>query len=337
MMQPSLHSNRFILEAFDRDLWCPVAQTLFHATDIGTLREILGAPDGDPELRWRYHLDDEELAALAERFGVELDRALLESANIVMSLHRWHRVFEAPYLIHTGYELPLLLDGRKKLARMSEVYPPMTFNGEHRFDHWVAEGLLHKEENIEPFDTPSGKYLGHRTVFYTPKGEEWRIPACRLIWEASRKSGGWNEHFERLEGMLLGYEDWQNDWWIDVGLQGIVGPAFCCPVTSAGLAWIKAAGFRALPPVESPALMITHYDVDTKEELHSSMLKNPDHAAVVRFKVRHLREAEAVMDFQHEGLWHVQAERMGELNRHLLGSVVIVARRGHTETPQPPE
>jgi hypothetical protein len=25
---------------------------------------------------------------------------------------------------------------------------------------------------------------------------------------------GWNETFERLEGMLYGYEDWQIDWWI---------------------------------------------------------------------------------------------------------------------------
>jgi hypothetical protein len=326
MTQPSLRSNRFILQAFDCDLRCPVAQTLLHAADIGALREILGAPDEDPDLQWNYRLDDEELAALAAQFGVGLDRSLLESANLVITLHRWHRIFEAPYLIHTGYELPLLLDGRKKLARMSEVYPPMTFSGEHRFDHWVAEGLLHKEEDIEPFDTPSGKYLGHRTVFYTPKGEEWRIPASRLIREASRKSGGWNEYFERLEGMLFGYEDWQNDWWIDVGLLD-VGPAFCCPVTSAGLTWIEAAGFRALPPVETAALGITWYDVDTKDDLHASMLENPDHAAVVLFKVKSLRKVEDVMDIRREGPWHVQAERIGELNRHLRGLVVIAARR----------
>ncbi|MGE4076243.1 MAG: hypothetical protein AB7F22_11875 [Reyranella sp.] len=32
--------------------------------------------------------------------------------------------------------------------------------------------------------------------------------------QTSAKSG-WNEHYERLEGMLFGYEEWQNDWWID--------------------------------------------------------------------------------------------------------------------------
>jgi hypothetical protein len=213
-MRPSLRSNHFILEAFDRDLWCPIAQTLFHAADIAALRAILKEDaNDDPELRHCYHLDNHQLAALAARFGVKFDRSEFASADLVIGLFRWHPLSEAPYLIHTGYELPLLLDGRKKLARMIHEYPPMTFDGEHRFDHWVAEGLLHREEVIEPFDAPTKGYLGLRTVFYTPKGEEWRIPARELIWRGCRK--GWNEHFERLEGMLFGYEDWQNDWWIN--------------------------------------------------------------------------------------------------------------------------
>jgi hypothetical protein len=97
---------------------------------------------------------------------------------------------KAPYLIHTGYELPLLLDGRKKLAFMSHYYPPATFEGEDRFDHWVARGVLHREEVVEPFEKPIKGFLGSRTAFYTPKGEEWRIPAHQLIWDAASKSGG---------------------------------------------------------------------------------------------------------------------------------------------------
>jgi hypothetical protein len=190
-MTHSRHANPFILEAFDCDLWCPVAKTLFHVADIGSLRSILGAvADDDPELSCCYHLEDEDLAALTERFGVGLDRSLLESTNLVVRLFRFHRDrINAPYLIHTGYELPLLLDGRKKLAKMYHHYPPMTFDGEDRFDHWVAEGLLHREEVLEPFDPPIEGYLGLRTIYYTPKGEEWRIPASKLIWEASGKSG----------------------------------------------------------------------------------------------------------------------------------------------------
>ena len=161
MMQPSWLSNHFILEAFDRDLWCPVAQTLFHVADIDALRSILGAAaDKDPELEYTYHLDDEELAVLVAQFGVRFDRSQLEAADLVIGLFRRRHPSQAPYLIHTGYELPLLLDGRKKLARMSHEYPPMTFDGEDRFDRWVAEGLLHQEEVIEPLVLPTENILG---------------------------------------------------------------------------------------------------------------------------------------------------------------------------------
>jgi hypothetical protein len=34
------------------------------------------------------------------------------------------------------------------------------------------------------------------------------------LWKIAEKSG-WNEGFERLEGNLLGYEDWQNDYHIE--------------------------------------------------------------------------------------------------------------------------
>jgi hypothetical protein len=49
-------------------------------------------------------------------------------------------------------------------------------------------------------------------VFYTPKGEEWRITAWKMLWAASQKAS-WNETCERMEGMLFGYEEWQIDWW----------------------------------------------------------------------------------------------------------------------------
>jgi hypothetical protein len=215
--------SRFLIEAFDREQWCPVLQAMLAVDDPEVLRAILGeVADEDPELQWIYHLDDEELAAIVATFNVSVDAALLDSKNLDIILLRYDGIDQTPpYLAHTRYELPLLLDGRKKLARMVDLYPPMTFEGEDRFDHWVAKGMLHREEVSEPFDPPieprGQTYLGHRTVYYTPKGEEWRIPASKLIWDASGKAGGWNEYFERLEGMLFGYEDWQNDWWIKQG------------------------------------------------------------------------------------------------------------------------
>jgi hypothetical protein len=330
MMRPTPPSDHFIIEAFDRDQWCPVLQALLHVSDLDALHAILGqAADDDPELRHAYVLDAEDLAAIVAKFDVAFDLGKLDIRELEINLSRRRRLSDTPYLVHSGYELPLLLDGRKKLARMSHAYPPATFDGEDRFDRWVAKGFLHREEVVEPFDPPAKKYLGHRMVYYTPKGEEWRIPASKLIWEASGKSGGWNEHFERLEGMLYGYEDWQNDWWINVGRQrgGFGGLRLCCAVTLEGLAWIETAGLRALPPIQKPTLAVAIYDVDAAADLHAFMLEDPDSAALVRFNVLGRAAMQIRDDFRHDGRWAVPAHRIPELNRNLRGSVVIVARR----------
>ncbi len=211
----SIAANYFVLEVFDRDQWCPVFQARFEVSDLEALRVALGPQaDDDHELRRLYSLDRIELAKVVETFGVAFDPGALWSIQPDIWLHRLRCIDLAPYLVHTGYELPLLLDGRKKLARMVELYPPETFEGEDRFNHWVAEGKLHREEVLLPRDPSAKRYFGHRTVYYALKGEEWRIAAWKMISAAASKTG-WNEGFERVEGMLFGYEDWQMDWWMD--------------------------------------------------------------------------------------------------------------------------
>jgi len=49
-----------------------------------------------------------------------------------------------------------------------------------------------------------------RRVLYALPNEAWRIEAYLLLWKTAEKSG-WNAGFERMEGSLLGYEDWQHD------------------------------------------------------------------------------------------------------------------------------
>jgi len=167
MTRRSPDSDHFILEAFDRDLWCPIAQAAFHVDDIGSLRALLGVAAGeDDELKRTYFPDDNELAELAGRFGVGYDRSDLVSADVAFILFRSRWLFGAPYLVHTGYELPLLLDGRKKLARMSHHYPPQSFDGEDRFDHWVAKGALHRTEIVEPFEEPVKEFLPSDRLLY---------------------------------------------------------------------------------------------------------------------------------------------------------------------------
>ena len=224
--------------------------------------------------------------------------------------------------------MPLLLEGRKKLARMSDSYPPMTFDGEDRFDHWVALGKLHREEVIEPFDMRIRGFLGIRTVYYTLKGKEWRIPAMKLVWDASQQSGGWNEYFERLEGMLFGYQQAESDWWINEGLNGggFGGISLCCAVNAAGLAWMEAAGFRALPPIDKPSLRIVGFRKDQPAVMRAILLDESDSVALVRFGVRG-RYLVELLDLRRGGPWDIRSDQIPGLNRELRGSVTILTQR----------
>jgi hypothetical protein len=57
---------QFLIQAFDREQWCPVLQAIFAVDDPEALRAILaGMADEDPKLEKAYFLDDQELAAIA--------------------------------------------------------------------------------------------------------------------------------------------------------------------------------------------------------------------------------------------------------------------------------
>ncbi|CCD88329.1 protein of unknown function [Bradyrhizobium sp. ORS 285] len=317
MTSPSPTPHLFLLSLFDREQWCPVLQARFAVTDRLRLCDLLGATE-EAELDQKiFYLNDAEALKLCEAFGISLDWAALDFPDREFIVDRIPSIQQAPYLIHTGYELPLLLDGRKKLARFIEPYPPMSFEGEERFDHWVAAGLLHKEVELEPSGnerTQAGGRQGTRHVYFTAKGEEWRIPAMKMVWRA----GGWNEHFERLEGMLF----WQNDWWIERGLRGggFGGMPHCCAVTNEGLAWIKQAGYRALPPIAEPELVLDDYGPQRSIDEQMSRLERADAAALAVFSV----------DWRAFALWGTEvgprrllASRIPELNQLLLRPITI--------------
>jgi hypothetical protein len=206
--------NRFILQAIDPKHGSSVFETMLWVERVEDLRAVLGdAAEDDPDLERWYPLAEAELAAINQRFGACFDPMGRETWLVQL-----HGAFDAPYLIHTCYELPLLLEGRKKLAVFSEVYPPEEHWNECYFTPYVEKGVIHREIDIEPFERSSvrkdsTRFDGIRTVYYTPKAEEWRIPAYKLVWQAALKSR-WNEHFERMQGMLFGYDDWQMEWWI---------------------------------------------------------------------------------------------------------------------------
>ncbi len=134
----------------------------------------------------------------------------------------WHPIHDLPYQVHTDRELALMLAGKKPLAAFSETYPGVEAERglipEDAFHPHVESGRIVKREHISPPNEKSpklkGQRLGTRRVLYALPGEEWRIDAYLLLWKTAEKAG-WGEGFERLEGSLLGYEEWQNDAFIE--------------------------------------------------------------------------------------------------------------------------
>jgi hypothetical protein len=150
-------------------------------------------------------LEERDLEAIAEKFGVRFEAGLRP-----VSLVPWHSIRDAPYLNHEGFELPLMLEGRKPFAKFSEPEPSEWFdNLLAPFDPFVAEGRIIKRV-VRRAVSP----MCMHNVFFALPGHEWRIDAYLLLVEVGYRSG-WNNAYERYEGALLGYEGWQNDWHIE--------------------------------------------------------------------------------------------------------------------------
>jgi len=128
---------------------------------------------------------------------------------------------ELPYALHTGQELELMLLGLKPLASFADEYPADPCEEiipEMAFSAWVQSGRLEKREYVELLvgapPAHRNDLKGIRRVLYALPSEGWRIDAY-IDTMARGKIFGWSEELERLEGRLLGYEDWQTDAWIN--------------------------------------------------------------------------------------------------------------------------
>ena len=319
--------RRFILQAIDPDLGHPAFEAMFVVERPEELRAILGeAAAEDPDLEYFYTLEPEELIAIRRTFEVPFDPNGRE-----VCLYQWTRRREVPYLIHTGYELALLLEGRKQFARMYYEYPPERHPEEDRFDRYVAQGALHKEVELEPFAKPSRSKFGQtfegvRTAYYTRKGEEWRIAAWKLVSKASAKAG-WNDSFERLEGMLFGYEDWENDWWIADRRkreQEFGTLLAYLAVSSADLAAIEHSGSRALPPTSSTLKIAVFVSLPESQEL-TRLLEPETTVTLVRFRVQ-IRRFFDLVGSKQSPLHELPADRIKDLNRAIIGEIEVVSR-----------
>ncbi len=322
---------RFILQAIDPDYGHPAFEAMFVVDQADELRSLLGIDvKVDPDFERFYRLEPHEVEALTRHFRLAFDPEGRETTLTKWSLSR----HEPPYLVHGGYELVLMIDGRKPFARMhGGFYPPVCFKGEDLFDRYVAQGLLHKEEELDKLTEPTrledGRIVeGFRTVYYTRKSEEWRIPAWKFISQASRKTG-WNAHFERLEGMLFGYEDWQNDWWIEELRKSkyqFGTLLIYLAVTEAELAAIEEAGHRALPPRTSSLKLVSSTGEDADDEEPRRLMKADGAVALLRFRVKARPFLVDLVTEKQERLHELPPARINDLNLLILDGIEIVMR-----------
>ena len=321
--------SRFILQALDPDYGHCAFETMLVVERPEELRALLGkAAEDDPDLDMFYTLEPDDVAAINRHFALAFDPEGRKA-----TLYKWTRSREIPYLVHTNYELVLMIEGHKQFARMDGDYPPHRHNDEDLFDRYVAQGLLYKEVELDRFTEPlrlkDGRVLeGLRTVYYTRKGEEWRVAAWKLISKASAKSG-WNDSFERLEGMLFGYEDWQNDWWIeDIRKSGMKwGTSLVyLAVTAPDLAGIEEAGYRALPRSTHSLKLVSSLSEQPGDEEPRRLMEASDAVALVRFRVKTRPFLEMVSE-KRERRHELPPNSVQDLNRLILDEIEIVMRR----------
>ncbi len=195
---------RFVLEILDPCTECSIQNLEFEVTEAREVCALLAIPVFDPD--GTYELDETELRKLAKRFSLVL------SGNETWGVLRGRRWFDdLPYQIHTNRELHMMLEGTKPFASFVGEYPPNIETEEipdRLFDPYVFDAKFVKREFIEL--TPHGRAIGLRRVLYSLPSESWRIDAYIVLLQTASKTG-WNESLERMEGSLLGYEEWQND------------------------------------------------------------------------------------------------------------------------------
>ncbi|MGA9794499.1 MAG: hypothetical protein WBQ17_03085 [Rhizomicrobium sp.] len=135
----------------------------------------------------------------------------IQEAGSLMPLTE--RLRQLPYLVHTNRELGLMLRGTKPLAYFMDAVgrePEICIRYWRMFDRHVAVGRLIKRQVTEPI--PGLPHREYFRLFYALPGHEWRIDAMLLL---LNEPGAWSHNRERRFGELLGYEEWQNDYWIE--------------------------------------------------------------------------------------------------------------------------
>lgn len=201
-------SRKFVLEYVDQITNCITGESIFAVDDVTALCEIVDPAAVDIHPAAYYELELKDIEKIKLRFEIAGN-----DYSPVAQLRSWHVMDELPYKVHTNRELALMLAGEKPFAAFSEYLPSDLDDEcipESCFAPYVQDGLFLKREYV----IAAQNNRKTRVVLYARSGEEWRIEAYILLKRTAEKAG-WSEGFERMEGALLGYAEWQNDIYIE--------------------------------------------------------------------------------------------------------------------------
>lgn len=202
---------RSVIDMYDAVTECVTASAPLDECQTETIAADLGISLEDVELGATFELDASDLAHIKSRCAIDVDDGVT-----VARLRKRLDTDDLPYHVHTNRELLLMLENRKPLAVFSTYFPPVGSAEavpERLFEPYVLAGRFVKREVIETLSAGDGRQI--QRVFYALPSEVWRVDAYMLLMHTAQISG-WSEAFERMEGSLLGYNDEQNDAYLEL-------------------------------------------------------------------------------------------------------------------------
>lgn len=204
----------FVLSFLSPETDCRYHETRFEA-DAEKIALLMGMERGFNLDHAYFRLDRSDVVQLASACAIALPDTVNEA-----ELRRPHSIETVPYLVHTGYELPLMLEGRKPFAIFcGDGENAWIDKLQSTFAPHVASGLIQRDtfELTQMCVTSSGGQKELRTTYvaYALIGQAWRFEQFyRSRLALHQKWRPWTEADEREEGFLLGYTAEQCDWWI---------------------------------------------------------------------------------------------------------------------------
>ena len=226
----------YVLQAIDPELGCPSFEICFAASRRRTW--VLVGNSLAEENAWmprrstepialdldeiaideRGYITDEDVERIKVKLSMEVDTCGMR----VRIIPCWGGRVEAPFLIHDGYELALMLEGRKPLSVFEDRGEEFE-ETKRLFRPFVERGkLIWKELASTTSRKRKGSVVVVRdtigveeprlpvTAYATLPGEAWRVEAYRNVQRAMQAGG--SSFLLPVAQALLGYDDEQIAW-----------------------------------------------------------------------------------------------------------------------------